>query len=88
VSGYQDSESAGPRLVGIYLNDHPAGATAGTELVRRVAAAQGGAPVGAVLARLAREVTQARAALMEMMTALGVAVRPYKAAHAAGVQPH
>jgi hypothetical protein len=79
VSGYQHSEPAGPRLVGIYLNDHLAGATAGTELVRRAAASQAGTPVGAVLAPLAREVTQDRAALMEMMTALGVSVRQYKA---------
>jgi hypothetical protein len=79
VSGYQHSEAAGPRLVGIYLNDHLAGATAGTELVRRAAASQGGTPAGAVLARLAREVMQDRAALVEMMTALGVTVRQYKA---------
>jgi hypothetical protein len=79
VIRYQHSESAGPRLVGIYLNDHLAGATAGTELARRAAASQGGTLVGAALARLAREVTQDRAALIEMMTALGVTVRQYKA---------
>jgi hypothetical protein len=79
VSGYQHSEVAGPRLLGIYLNDHLAGATAGSELARRAATSHGGTPVGAVLARLAREVTQDRAALVEMMTALGVTVRQYKA---------
>jgi hypothetical protein len=79
VSRYQHSESAGPRLVGIYLNDHLAGATAGTELARRAAGSQGGTLVGAALARLARELTQDRAALIEMMTALGVTVRQYKA---------
>ena len=79
MSGYQHSQAAGPRLLGIYLNDHLAGATAGTELARRAAASQGGTAVGVVLARLAREVTQDRAALIEMMTALGIAVRQYKA---------
>ena len=79
VNGYQPSGVAGPRLLGIYLNDHLAGATAGSELARRAAVSQGGTPVGAVLARLAREVTQDRAALVEMMTALGVTVRQYKA---------
>ena len=69
MSGYQHSEVAGPRLLGIYLNDHLAGATAGSELARRAATSHGGTPVGAVLARLAREVTQDRAALVEMMTA-------------------
>jgi hypothetical protein len=79
VGGYQHSEAAGPRLLGIYLNDHFAGATAGTELARRAAASRGGTPAGVVLARLAREVTQDRAELIEMMTALGVTVRQYKA---------
>ena len=77
--GHQQIEAAGPRLLGIYLNDHLAGATAGTELARRTAASQGGTAAGVVLARLAREVTQDRAALIEMMTALGIAVRQYKA---------
>jgi hypothetical protein len=45
----------------------------------RAAASQAGTPVGAALAQHAREVTQDRAALMEMMTALGVTVRQYKA---------
>ena len=79
VTGHQDHQAAGPRLLGIYLNDHLAGATAGTELARRAAVSRGGTPVGATLARLAREVTQDRAALVEMMTALGVTVRQYKA---------
>jgi hypothetical protein len=79
VGEYQPSEKAGPRLLGIYLNDHLAGATAGTELVRRAAGSQGGTPIGVVLDRLAREVSQDRVALIEMMTALGVAVRQYKA---------
>ena len=79
MNGYQPSGTAGPRLLGIYLNDHLAGATAGSELARRAAVSQGGTPVGAVLARLAREVTQDRAALVEIMTALGVTVRQYKA---------
>ena len=79
MNEYQHSESASPRLLGIYLNDHLAGATAGTELARRTAASQGGTSAGAVLARLARDLSQDRAELIEMMTALGVAVRQYKA---------
>lgn len=79
MNAHQPSDAAGPRLLGIYLNDHLAGATAGAELARRAATSQRGTPVGAALARLAREVAQDRAALIEMMTALGVVVRQYKA---------
>jgi hypothetical protein len=79
VNEYQHSEPAALRLLGVYLNDHLAGATAGTELARRTAALQGGTSAGAVLTRLARDVSQDRAELIEMMTALGVAVRQYKA---------
>ena len=79
MNEHQHSASATPRLLAIYLNDHLAGATAGTELARRVAASQGGTPAGVILARLARELTQDRAELIEMMTALGVAIRHYKA---------
>ena len=37
-------------FLGIYLNDHLAGATAGVELARRTAAAQHAKPAGAALA--------------------------------------
>ncbi len=63
-------------LLGIYLNDHLAGATGGAELARRVAGSHGG-EAGA-LQRFAAEVAQDRAALLEFMTALGVPVRGYK----------
>jgi hypothetical protein len=64
----------GYRVLGVYLNDHLAGATAGTELAHRVARthhAQG-------LKRLAAEVAQDRAALIAMMKALGIPIRAYK----------
>jgi len=35
---------AGSNLLGIYLNDHLAGATAGTELARRIPGLTGAAP--------------------------------------------
>lgn len=59
-------------LLGIYLNDHLAGATGGVELLRRTARARRGAPAGAPLERLAAEVTEDRAALTQIMDALGV----------------
>ena len=68
-----------PELLGIYLNDHLAGATGGAELARRVARSRGGDPDGGALQRFAAEVVQDRAALLEVMAALGVPVRRYKA---------
>ncbi|AUI64386.1 hypothetical protein [Amycolatopsis sp. BJA-103] len=65
-------------LLGIYLNDHLAGATAGTELAKRLAAAERGQRGEAVLSRLAEEVADDRAALLTCMAALEVPVRRYK----------
>jgi hypothetical protein len=71
------SRRSGYGLLGIYLNDHLAGATVGTELAHRIAASHG-APADGTLQRLAVEVAQDRAALLDMMGALGVPVRGYK----------
>src|SRR6201996_8033034 len=66
-------------LLGIYLNDHLAGATAGTGLARRMAAApEPGSARAALLARLADEIAADRGALVSIMTALGVKVSGYK----------
>ena len=64
--------------VGIYLNDHLAGATAGTELAHRVARTHQGQDDGSRLRRLAVEVAQDRAALVDIMRVLGIPVRAYK----------
>ncbi|HEY8047353.1 MAG TPA: hypothetical protein VIF35_24040 [Streptosporangiaceae bacterium] len=64
--------------LGIYLNDHLAGATAGVELARRVAGA-GQVPAAAPeLRQFADEVAEDRAALRRIMGTLGVPVRGYK----------
>jgi hypothetical protein len=64
--------------LGIYLNDHLAGATAGAELARRLASAARDRPDGKVLAELATEVAEDRAALIDHMGTLGIPVRRYK----------
>jgi hypothetical protein len=69
---------SGHDLLGIYLNDHLAGATGGLELARRVAGSHRGAGAGSPLQRLAAEVAQDRAALEDIMAALGIPVRAYK----------
>ena len=66
------------RLLGLYLNDHLAGATAGTELAKRLAGEAKGEPSGQALARLADDVGEDRAALLAVMATLGVPVRRYK----------
>ncbi|MCW2898448.1 MAG: hypothetical protein JWO67_713 [Streptosporangiaceae bacterium] len=67
-------------LIGIYLNDHLAGATAGVELVQRAARSQRGWEAGRILDRLAREIKEDRAELISMIIELGVPIRRYKVA--------
>ena len=71
--------SRSPDLLGIYLNDHLAGATGGVELARRVASSQRSTTAGTALGQLARDIAQDRTALISIMKALGVPVRRYKA---------
>jgi hypothetical protein len=72
----KESRGSGNGLLGIYLNDHLAGATGGLELARRAAASLG--PEGDSLKRFAVEVAQDRACLRDIMAALGIQVRGYK----------
>ncbi|MET7453504.1 hypothetical protein ABZT03_16750 [Streptomyces sp. NPDC005574] len=65
-------------LLGIYLNDHLAGATAGVERVRYLADAEQDAALAAVVGRLAEEIAEDRASLLEIMRRLDVPVRRYK----------
>ena len=66
------------RMLGIYLNDHLAGATAGTELAHRMARSHRDQEEVRDLRRLAAEIARDRAALRDIMAALGIAVRGYK----------
>lgn len=65
-------------LLGIYLNDHLAGAVAGTELARRLAGAEHDWVGGEALRRLADEIEEDRQALLDIMSTLDVSVRHYK----------
>ena len=71
-------EEAGPELLGIYLNDHLAGATLGVELAHRMARSHTGPGAGSTMERLAAEIAQDRSALQEIMAGLGVPARGYK----------
>src|ERR1700689_3142758 len=73
------SERSGIRreMIGIYLNDHLAGATGGVELAQRMARSHTG-QAGPAMQRLAAEIAQDRSALREIMAALDVPSRAYK----------
>jgi hypothetical protein len=70
------------RLLGIYLNDHLAGATGGVELARRARGANRGTPFEDPLRRLAGEIEEDRGDLVDVMRRLGVARDPLKVAFA------
>ena len=74
----RDSGQSEVSMLGIYLNDHLAGATAGTELAHRTARSHRNGKNGATLRRLAAEIAQDRAALLDIITVLGIKVRRYK----------
>lgn len=65
-------------MLGIYLNDHLAGATAGSELAHRMARSHRGREDGGPLSRLAVEIAKDRWALLNIMDSLDVTVRAYK----------
>jgi hypothetical protein len=60
------------KLLGTYLNDHLAGATAGLELARRAAGQNKGNPLGESLENLAEEIAQDRESLLHLMDRLGI----------------
>lgn len=60
------------RYLGIYLNDHLAGAIAGTELAKRAAKKNQGSELGRFLTQLATEIEEDRASLEAIMARLGV----------------
>ncbi len=58
--------------LGIYLNDHLAGATVGRELAKRAAGSNRGTPLGEFLERLRGEIAADRETLLEVMRAVDV----------------
>lgn len=69
-------------LLGIYLNDHLAGATAGGQRVRHLARVSAGSQLGRELGPLADDIAQDRRTLLAIMRSLEVPVRRYKVAAA------
>ncbi|WP_055490901.1 hypothetical protein [Streptomyces sp. TP-A0356] len=65
-------------LLGVYLNDHLAGATIGTERAQYMARALQGSPLGKALAPIAAEIAEDRRSLLAIMSRLGVSPHRYK----------
>ena len=62
------------KLLGIYLNDHLAGATVGRELCKRSLGSNRGTELGDFLARLLDEIVEDRETLLRLMRSAGVSV--------------
>lgn len=73
-------------LLAIYLNDHLAGATAGSELARRAAASNRGTSYAPFLEDLANQIDEDRASLLAAMRTLKIRVDPLKVAGAWGAE--
>jgi hypothetical protein len=58
-------------LLGVYLNDHLAGATAGVELAEKLAAGGEGTPFGTALAAVARDIREDKDVLEGLVERLG-----------------
>lgn len=67
-------------LLGIYLNDHLAGAHAGGELAQKVSSENSGTPLGVFLAELSRDIEQDRTTLENLMERLEIEKDPVKRA--------
>lgn len=70
------------RLLGIYLNDHLAGATAGAAISRRMAGSNRGTRFAARLETLAKEIDEDRGTLRSVMQRLEATINPAKVAFA------
>jgi hypothetical protein len=71
---------ASTELLRTYLNDHLAGAAAGSELAKKISAEHQGTSTGEFLAELAQDIEQDRVTLAELADRLGVEKDPVKEA--------
>ncbi|MEU2062741.1 hypothetical protein [Streptomyces sp. NPDC013455] len=74
----RDTGGTDTKLLGIYLNDHLAGATAGTERAGHLARSTRGSALGQALGPVAAEIREDRATLLGIMRDLDVPVRRAK----------
>jgi hypothetical protein len=68
------------KYLGIYLNDHLGGSTAGIELAERIRGETKGTDLGAFMERLTLEIAEDRETLREFMALVDVDANPIKVA--------
>src|SRR6478609_6898773 len=68
------------RAMDVYLNDHLAGATLGSDLAEQIRDRHEGTPLGELMGSLAPEIDQDRDALLELMDRMDVSQNPLKQA--------
>ena len=71
---------ASNQLLGVYLNDHLAGSAAGSELAGKLRDNHKGTELGEVMAAVARDISEDKATLEELMGHLEVERHPVKEA--------
>jgi hypothetical protein len=69
---------ASNKLLATYLNDHFAGASAGSELAQKIGSENSEGPLGTFLSELARDIEQDRKTLAGLMDRLGIEKDPIK----------
>ncbi|WP_369174174.1 hypothetical protein AB5J49_42280 [Streptomyces sp. R28] len=72
------TRGTGTDLLGIYPNDHLAGAPAGAERARHMVRSYGGTALAAAMGPVSGEITEDRATLIDIMERLDIPVRHYK----------
>lgn len=78
--------SESKELLGAYLNDHLAGASAGVELAETILQDSEGTPLGSTMAAVLAEIQADRATLVDLMGRLGIARSTMKQAGAAAAE--
>jgi hypothetical protein len=68
------------KYLGIYLNDHFGGSTAGVELAKRIRGGSEGTELGAFMERLVEEIAQDRETLREFLGLIDTGPNPIKVA--------
>ncbi|MFJ4367441.1 hypothetical protein [Streptomyces chartreusis] len=76
--GPAQAHHTGTSLLGVYLNDHLAGATGGVERARHMTRSHRGTDLAAAMEPICNEITEDRAILIEIMERLDIPVRHYK----------
>ena len=68
------------RAMDVYLNDHLAGATLGSDLAEQIRSRSEGTPLGDVMGSIAPQIEEDRRTLLDLMERMGISKNPVKQA--------